>query len=160
MSMKLTSRSFQDGGEIPDKHSKRGGNISPALAWSGVPQGTQSLALIVDDPDAPSGAFVHWVLYSIRPKTKDLPEDLPSVPALANGVKQGRSGFSEIGYGGPQPPSGTHRYFFHLYALDIPIDLPPGVSRLELDEAMRGHILEEAQLMGQYSHREHGSHAA
>jgi Raf kinase inhibitor-like YbhB/YbcL family protein len=160
MSLRLTSHAFQDGGEIPDKCSKRGGNISPALGWTGAPSRTRSLALIVDDPDAPSGSFVHWVVYGIRPKTAALHEDLTSAPAFANGTCQGRNGFGEIGYGGPQPPSGTHRYFFHLYALDVPIDLPPGVSRLELDEAMRGHVLEETQLMGQYSHREQGSHAA
>ena len=102
--------------------------------------------LIVDDPDAPSGVFVHWLVYGIPPGTTQFDEG--SIP---KSVHQGRNGFGDIGYGGPQPPSGTHRYFFHLYALDREIDLPPGASHQELDAAMRGHVLEEAQLMGQYA---------
>ena len=152
MSLRLTSRAFQNESVIPDKYSKRGGNISPPLAWSGVPDKTKSLALIVDDPDAPSGLFVHWLLYEIPPGTKELDEGLPVTPILPGGARQGRNGFGEVGYGGPQPPSGTHRYFFHLYALDTNLELAADASREELDRAIQGHILEEVQLMGRYHH--------
>jgi Raf kinase inhibitor-like YbhB/YbcL family protein len=160
MSLKLTSRAFQHEGVIPDKYSKDGGNISPPLAWTGAPDGTKSFALIVDDPDAPSGTFVHWLVYRIPPDSTELSENQAGTPQLPNGARQGKNGFGNPGYGGPQPPSGTHRYFFHLYALDSEIDLEAGVSREELDRATRGHILEEAQLMGQYQHRKPGSRAA
>lgn len=160
MSLKLTSDAFQNESFIPDKYSKSGGNISPPLSWTEVPQAAKSLALIVDDPDAPSGTFVHWVLYGIRPEARGLDEDQPANPTLLGGMRQGRNGFGDLGYGGPQPPSGTHRYFFHLYALDAEIDLPAGATREALDRAMRGHILEEAQLMGRYEHRKAGTHAA
>ena len=153
MSLKLTSRAFQNEGAIPDKYSKQGGNVSPPLAWTGVPDETRSLALIVDDPDAPSGTFVHWLAYGISPKTSSLDEHLPASPELSNGARQGRNGFGDIGYGGPQPPSGTHRYFFHLYALDTDSDMPGGLTRQELDGAIEGHIIEEAQLMGKYQYR-------
>jgi Raf kinase inhibitor-like YbhB/YbcL family protein len=159
--MKLESPAFRHGGLIPDKYSKDGGNITPPLAWTGVPRGTKSLALIMDDPDAPSGVFVHWLVYDIPPTVTELEEGLPPKPTLPNGARQGRNGFGGMGYGGPQPPSGTHRYFFHLYALDSKLDLPAGASREELDQAMQGHILEEAQLMGRYQHhRVRGSRVA
>jgi len=151
MSLKLTSRAFQNGGIIPDHYSKQGGNFSPELAWTGVPEDTRSLALIADDPDAPAGLFTHWVLYGIDPKTNELPEHLPATGKLPNGARQGVNGFGEQGYGGPQPPSGTHRYFFHLYALDTDTDMPAGLTRQELDGAIEGHILDEATLMGRYS---------
>jgi hypothetical protein len=152
MSMKLTSSAFPDGGLIPDKYSKDGGNISPPLSWTGVPNATKSLALIMDDPDAPSGTFVHWLVYGIPRTVKELQEGLPPTPTLANGARQGRNGFGDLGYGGPQPPSGTHRYIFHLYALDIELDLPAGASREELQRAINDDIIEEAQLMGRYPH--------
>jgi hypothetical protein len=145
---------------IPEKCSKKGGNISPPLAWSEVPKDTKSLAVILDDPDAPSGLFVHWLLYGIPPETTGLDEHVPASGTLSNGARQGRNGFGELGYGGPQPPSGTHRYFFHLYALDYDPKLPAGASRDEVDRAIRGHTIEEAQLMGQFQHREPGTHAA
>ena len=160
MSLKLTSRAFKNEGDIPNKYSKDGGNISPPLAWTNVPDEAKSLALIVDDPDAPSGTFVHWLVYGIPPDTSELDEDVPATPQLPNGALQGRNGFREFGYGGPQPPEGTHRYVFHLYALDIDPDLEGGASREELDEAIQDHILEEAHLMGRYQHREPGSQAA
>jgi Raf kinase inhibitor-like YbhB/YbcL family protein len=159
MSLRLTSGAFNHGGRIPDKHSKQGGNVSPPLAWSGLPAATQSLALIVDDPDAPSGLFVHWVAYAIPPAVSELEQGLPNTPLLEDGMRQGRNGFGEIGWGGPQPPSGIHRYFFHLYALDRVLDLHPGASREELDRAIQDHILGESQLMGKFEHRE-GSRAA
>ncbi|MEX2264180.1 MAG: YbhB/YbcL family Raf kinase inhibitor-like protein [Bryobacteraceae bacterium] len=160
MSLKLASRAFQHEGVIPDRYSKDGGNISPPLAWTDVPQATKSLALIMDDPDAPSGVFAHWLVYNIPPTSTELNEDLPATPSLSNNILQGRNGFGELGYGGPRPPTGTHRYFVHLYALDAKFDLPSGVSREQLDQALQGHILEEAQLMGRYEHREIGSRVA
>ena len=154
MSLRLTSRAFQNEGAIPDTYSKQGGNISPPLAWTGVPDGTRSLALIVDDPDAPSGVFVHWLLYGIPPGTTELKEHLAATPSLPNGARQGRNGYGDLGYGGPQPPSGTHRYFFRLYALDTDSDVPGGLTREELEGIIEGHVLEQAQLMGRYQHRE------
>lgn len=154
MSLKLTSPAFQHEGLIPHRYSKDGGNISPPLAWTDVPQETKSLALILDDPDAPSGMFVHWLVYNIPPASAELAEDLPATPSLPGDILQGSNGFGDLGYGGPKPPSGTHRYFFHLYALDIKLKLPSGASREELDRALQGHILEEAQLMGRYQHRD------
>jgi Raf kinase inhibitor-like YbhB/YbcL family protein len=158
--MELTSPGFANNDAIPNKYSKEGGNVSPPLTWRDIPAKTKSLALIVDDPDAPSGLFVHWVLYGISPDTTNLDEGQPSTPTLPNGGRQGRNGFGDVGYGGPQPPSGTHRYFFHLYALDTELDLPAGASRQELDRAMKGHVLEQAQFMGRFQHREPTSRAA
>jgi len=153
MSLRLTSRAFQNEGTIPDKYSKQDGNISPPLSWTGVPEGTVSLALIVDDPDAPSGVFVHWLVYGIPPGTTMLPEHVLPTQHPGNGARHGLNGFGAFGYGGPQPPSGTHRYIFHLYALDTDTDLPAGLSRQELDGAIEGHVIEEAQLIGRYQHR-------
>jgi Raf kinase inhibitor-like YbhB/YbcL family protein len=152
MSLKLTSTAFTNEGVIPDKFSKRGGNVSPQLKWTGVPEDTISLALIMDDPDAPSGVFVHWLLYGLPPSDGELAEHQPATPELPNGARQGLNGFGEQGYGGPQPPSGRHRYFFHLYALDTNSDVPAGLTRLELDGVIHGHVLQEAQLMGFYEH--------
>jgi len=152
MSLKLTSRAFINGGTIPDVFSKQGGNHSPALAWTGIPAETRSLALIVDDPDAPAGLFTHWLMYGIDPGLTELKEHLPPSGILPNGARQGVNGFREHGYGGPKPPSGTHRYIFHLYALDTDSDMPAGLTRQELDGAIAGHIIEEATLMGRYRH--------
>jgi Raf kinase inhibitor-like YbhB/YbcL family protein len=152
MSLKLTSNAFPNGGTIPEIFSKHGGNQSPALAWTGVPADTRSLALIVDDPDAPKGLFTHWILYGINPKVNALKGHIPAKGTLANGARQGINGFREQGYGGPQPPSGTHRYVFHLYALDTDTDMPEGLTRQELDGAIEGHIIEEATLTGRYAH--------
>lgn len=160
MAFQLTSPAFREGSMIPDKYSKKGGNISPPLAWQEAPEGTKTFALIVDDPDAPSGAFVHWLLYGIPADTAELPEGILSTDALADGSRQGRNGFGDIGYGGPQPPSGTHRYFFHLYALDYIPALPEGANRDELDAALQDHIVAEARLMGRYQHGQPGTRAA
>jgi Raf kinase inhibitor-like YbhB/YbcL family protein len=160
MALKLISRAFPHEDTIPDKYSKDGGNISPDLEWMGVPDGTKSLALIVDDPDAPSGVFVHWLVYGIPPGILELKEDLPGTETLPNGARQGRNGFGEIGYGGPQPPSGVHRYFFRLYALDQDPPLRAGASREELDQAIKGHTIEKAELMGRYRRGAPGSRAA
>ena len=153
MSPKLTSGAFNYAGRIPEKYSRNGGNVSPPLEWDGLRCPATKLALIMDDPDAPSGVFVHWVLYNIPDSITHLEEGIPNGPNFPDGMRQGLNGFGEVGYGGPQPPSGTHRYFFHLYALDTELDLPAGVSRADLDRAMKGHILDQAEFMGVYEHR-------
>jgi Raf kinase inhibitor-like YbhB/YbcL family protein len=150
MSLKITSKAFANGEMIPSKYTCDGPNTSPALTWSGLPEGTKELALIVDDPDAPSGLFVHWVIYHISPTITELEEGIPPAETLPNGARQGTNGFHKIGYGGPCPPSGTHRYFFHLYALNTQLALHAGASRADFDAAMSGHTLEKAELMGRY----------
>ena len=150
MALKLTSTAFEDGGPIPSKYTCDGDDISPPLAWSGVPEGAKSLALIADDPDAPRGTWVHWVVYLIPPSEKGLAEGVPTTETLASGARQGRNDFQKIGYGGPCPPSGTHRYFFKLYALDGEQNLPSGVSKEQLLKAIDGHVLAEGQLVGRY----------
>ena len=150
MEIKITSSAFEDGGLIPAKYSCDGADISPPLQWDAVPEGTKSVALICDDPDAPMGTFVHWVIFGLPAETKELAENIPSDETLPNGAKQGTSDFGRIGYGGPCPPSGTHRYFFKIYALDTEIDLAAGASKRELLKAMEGHILGQGQLIGKY----------
>lgn len=154
MPLRLTSPAFNNEAPIPDVHSKRGGNISPPLRWTGVPDETVSLVLVMDDPDAPKGLFTHWIVYGLDPGTTNLPEHQPTTAELPNGARQGVNGFGETGYGGPQPPSGTHRYVFHLYALDTDTNIPADLARQEIDGAIEGHIIEEATLMGRYSSRE------
>ncbi len=149
--MKITSAAFQDGGLIPQKYTCDGEDVSPPLAWTDPPRETQSIALIADDPDAPRGTWVHWVIYDLPPDARELSEGVPPAETLPNGAKQGRNDFGKIGYGGPCPPRGTHRYFFKLYALDRKLGLPAGKTKQELLEAMRGHVLTEAQLMGRYA---------
>ena len=151
--MKISSPSFQESGVIPDKFSKNGQNVNPALKIEGAPAEAKSLLLIVDDPDATSGVFVHWLLYGIPPAITELDEGVPATVTLPNGARQGRNGFGDLGYGGPQPPSGTHRYFFHLYALDYELPLRAGASREEIDRAIQGHTIEKAELMGRFQHR-------
>ena len=152
MAMTITSPAFEHGGMIPAKYTCDGENISHALEWSDVPAGTRSLVLINDDPDAPVGLWVHWVVYDIPPSAKGLPEHVdPSQEVLPNGARQGANSWSRIGYGGPCPPGGTHRYFFKLYALDAEIALPPGATKNEVEQAIQGHVIEQAELMGKYS---------
>ncbi|HPG41478.1 MAG TPA: YbhB/YbcL family Raf kinase inhibitor-like protein [bacterium] len=148
--MKLSSAAFTEGGMIPSKFTCDGVNVSPSLAWEGAPVNTKTLALIVDDPDAPAGIWVHWVLFNIPPQTQNLSENVPHDKVLVNGASQGINDFRKFGYGGPCPPGGTHRYYFKLYALDTTLKLAPGSSNRDLVNAMRGHILAEAQLMGKY----------
>lgn len=150
MSIQLTSTAFEEGGMIPPKYTCDGENTSPGLQWSGIPDDTQSIALICDDPDAPAGTWVHWVLFNIPGDITELVENVPAERVLENGAKQGMNDFRRLGYGGPRPPGGTHRYFFKIYALDIEIGLEPGATKAELLKAMEGHILEEGQLMGRY----------
>jgi Raf kinase inhibitor-like YbhB/YbcL family protein len=152
--MQLTSIAFAAGTAIPAKHTCDAKNVSPPLKWSGAPAGTKSLALIVDDPDAPVGTWVHWVLYDLPPTTTELAEDLPKSQFVAGGAKQGLNDFRHFGYGGPCPPHGKpHRYFFKLYALDVPLDLKPGLTKKDLEHAMEKHILAQAQLMGTYQRK-------
>jgi hypothetical protein len=150
MALKLTSTAFAEGQDIPRRHTCDGEDVSPPLAFAGLPQGTESLALICDDPDAPVGVWVHWVLFNIPPDADALPEAIPAEKELANGARQGRNDFRHIGYGGPCPPRGSHRYFFTLYALDCWLELPAGVDKAQLLKAMQGHILAESRLMGRY----------
>jgi Raf kinase inhibitor-like YbhB/YbcL family protein len=150
--MKLTSAAFKEGEVIPRKHTGDGADVSPPLAWTGTPPGTRSLALICDDPDAPRGTWVHWVLFNMSPDKTELAEHVPAAGALEDGCRQGRNDFKKIGYGGPAPPPGKpHRYLFKLYALDVPLDLEEGAGKTELERAMSGHILAQAHLMGKYS---------
>ncbi len=150
MAIKITSPAFEEGGMIPKKYTCDGEDVSPPLVWTSVPIGTKSFALICDDPDAPMGTWVHWVLFNLPADTKELSENIPPQKILENGAKQGTNDFRKIGYGGPCPPSGTHRYYFKLYALDTEIDLEAGITKAQLLKAMEGHILAEGQLMGKY----------
>ena len=149
-SMEIKSSAFKSGARIPAKHTCDGVDVSPLLEWGKLPAGTKYLALICDDPDAPMGTWVHWVLYDVPASAGGLPEKLPPLKELADGTKQGMNDFRAIGYGGPCPPSGEHRYFFKLYALDGPTGLKPGATKTQLLAAMKGHILAEAELMGKY----------
>jgi Raf kinase inhibitor-like YbhB/YbcL family protein len=144
--MKISSPAFQEGGTIPEKFSKNGRNVNPELRIEGAPAEAKSLLLIVDDPDAPVGLFTHWLVWNIDPKTTEIAES--SVP---KGAFQGTNDFPGRGYDGPQPPSGTHRYYFKIFALDRMLDLKSGAKRREVDPAMRGHVIAQGELMGRYS---------
>lgn len=149
--MELTSPAFQKNGSIPKKFTCDGADVSPQLAWDEPPKGAQALALIVDDPDAPVGTWVHWVLYDLPATERGLPEGVPATETLPNGARQGRNDFRRVGYGGPCPPPGPgHRYFFKLYALDAKTGLRSGATKSDLLKAMKAHILAEAELMGIY----------
>ena len=150
MDIKITSSAFEEGGLIPPKYTCDGADISPPLQWEAVPEGTKSIALISDDPDAPMGTWVHWVLFNLPAETKELAENVPPDSTLPNGARQGTTDFGRVGYGGPCPPSGTHRYFFKIYALDTEVDLPAGADKSRLLKAMQGHILGQGQLIGKY----------
>jgi len=145
--MKITSSAFQQGGNIPSKFTCDGANTNPPLQISDVPPEAKSLVLIVDDPDAPSGLFTHWAIWNISPQTSTIAEG--STP---KGV-QATNDFGRSGYGGPCPPSGTHRYYFKIFALDRELDLPFGAKRSQLDAAMKGHVVGQGELMGRYSRK-------
>lgn len=149
--MEIKSQAFAQGGLIPAKHTCDGADVSPPLAWSGAPAGTKSFALISDDPDAPVGTWVHWVMWNIPAEARALEENVPKKDTLPNGARQGTTDFKRIGYGGPCPPSGIHRYYFKLYALDAALDLQASTTRKVLEKTMQGHILAQAELMGTYS---------
>lgn len=151
MAFAISSASFQNGGAIPKKFTCDGADVSPELSWTNFPAGAQSFALIADDPDAPVGTWTHWVLFDVPTKTASLPEGVPKVDEIPGGGRQGRNDFRKIGYGGPCPPPGKpHRYFFKLYALDKTLDLNPGSSKQEVEQAMQNHILGKTELMGTY----------
>ena len=145
MTFALTSSAFTEGGPIPREHTCDGKDVAPPLAWSGAPAGVRTFALIADDPDAPGGVWVHWVLFDLPGTAAALPENLAD-------AKQGRNDFKRIGYGGPCPPPGKpHRYVFKLYALDTALALKAGATKADVERAMQGHILGTAQLVGTYA---------
>jgi Raf kinase inhibitor-like YbhB/YbcL family protein len=150
MALQLLSTAFSEGGTIPRQYTCDGKDVSPPLSWNGVPEGAKSLALICDDPDA-SKTWVHWVIFDLPPAAKSLPEGLAKSAEVVGGGTQGTNDFRKVGYGGPCPPSGTHRYFFKLYALDAQVRLHSDATKADLERAMKGHILAEATLMGRYA---------
>lgn len=150
MEIKVTSSAFKEGEMIPRKFACNGEDISPPLTWTSVPEGTKSIALISDDPDAPLGTWVHWVIFNLPANVNELSEGVPTQKELNNGARQGKNDFGNIGYGGPCPPGGVHRYYFKLYALDTILNLAPAASKAQLLNAMEGHILAQGQLMGKY----------
>lgn len=151
MTLEITSSSFEQGQNIPQKHTCIGNDVSPQIAWNGAPEGVESYAIIADDPDAPMGTWVHWVVYNIPADVNELQENFPKDEKLDNGIMQGMSDFGKTEYGGPCPPGGTHRYYFKVYAIDKKLDAEPGLSKKKLLKAMEGHILAEGQLMGKFS---------
>jgi Raf kinase inhibitor-like YbhB/YbcL family protein len=160
--LKLTSPAFPEGGTIPKAFTCDGADKSPPLQWSGIPEAARSLALICDDPDAPRGTWSHWVVFNLPPDVTSLEEGIASELAAATGpqpslkqalrsTRQGKNDFGKIGYGGPCPPSGSHRYVFRLYALDRGLDVPAGATRAEVLRAIDGHIVAEGKLTGKYA---------
>lgn len=151
MAFLLESKAFKHEGNIPRKFTCEGEDVSPALTWGEPPAQTRSLSLIVDDPDAPAGTWVHWVLYGLEPAMRGLPEGISHAEEVQGVGKQGVNDFRKVGYGGPCPPPGKpHRYFFKLYALDHAPALPPRATKQDVERAMQGHILGKAELMGKY----------
>jgi hypothetical protein len=149
--MQLTSSAFRAGGNIPRKYTCDENDVSPQLRWRNAPAGTRAFALIADDPDAPGGTWVHWVIYDLPANVKEIAESVPATEVLTNGAQQGINDFRKVGYGGPCPPPGPpHRYFFKLYALDAPTGLKPRATKQQLLDAIKNHILGEAELMGRY----------
>ena len=145
--VKVTSTAFKEGEMIPKKYTCDDRDLSPQVGWAAIPSGAKSIALICDDPDAPVGTWVHWIVFNLPPTAKELPEGIGALPA---GAKQGINDFRKLNYGGPCPPGGTHRYFFKVYALDIVLNLKEGASKSELLKSMEGHILDQGQLIGKY----------
>jgi len=150
MAIKLKSAVFEDSGIIPQKFTGIGDDVSPPLQWSPAPAGAKSLVITCNDPDAPGGNFVHWLLYGLPANITGLPENVPARAVLDNGARQGNTDIGSAGYGGPNPPRGVHRYICKIFALDTLLNLPPGASEQQLLQAMKGHILEEGQLIGKY----------
>jgi len=148
--MEITSSAFDEGAMIPEKYTCDNIDISPPLKWTNIPEGTKTLAIICDDPDAPMGTWVHWILFNLPADINELSEDIPALEILPNGAKQGKNDFGKIGYGGPCPPGGTHRYYFKVYALSEELDIKAGISKSELLKAMEGNILSDEKLMGRY----------
>lgn len=151
MAFEISTAAFPREQAIPEKFTCKGQDVSPPLRWTGVPDGTKSFALIMDDPDAPAGTWVHWVVYNIPVSVTEFVENMPRDPELKDGTRQGRNGFGKAGYNGPCPPPGTqHRYHFRLYALSAVLDLKPGATRMQLDRAMAHKILDKTDLMGKF----------
>ena len=148
--MEISSPAFQSGNPIPSKYTCEGPNISIPIEWSGIPEDAKSLAMIMDDPDAPMVTWVHWVVYNISPSRSVIPENQPITITQPGGGQQGRNSWKRTGYGGPCPPKGTHHYFFKLYALDIALDSNSTYNKKDLMKAMQGHILAEAEFFGIY----------
>jgi Raf kinase inhibitor-like YbhB/YbcL family protein len=152
--IKLTSTAFKEGQPIPATYTCKGVNVSPPLEWSGAPKTAKTLAIIADDPDAPGGTWVHWVLYNLPSENIGLVEMVPVTENLKAGGFQGKNDFGKIGYGGPCPPSGTHHYFFKIYALDAELPLKAGATKAEVEKAMVGHIVSQGQLMGTFGRQQ------
>ena len=156
MVMKISSPVFSDGEPIPPRYSCEGSDISPPLDWDVSQLSIQengSIVLICDDPDAPGGTWIHWIIFNLPPETSSLPEMVMPREELENGALQGANSWGNIGYGGPCPPRGTHHYYYKVYALDAKLNLPPGTTKEELLKAMDGHVLDEGQLMGTYTRK-------
>jgi len=154
MNIQIASAVFSDGQAIPAKYTADGLDISPPLAWTNAPAGAKSFALIADDPDAPAGTWVHWVIFNLPPAATELAENTSKLAQLPDGAKQGLNSFKKTGYNGPAPPPGkAHRYFFKIYALDTALDLKPGATKTDLLKAMDGHVLAQGQLMGTYQRK-------
>ncbi|MBI2340966.1 MAG: YbhB/YbcL family Raf kinase inhibitor-like protein [Deltaproteobacteria bacterium] len=150
MALEIKSSAFDHNASIPQKYTCDGQDISPPLQWSGAPSGAQSFVLINDDPDAPVGTWDHWILFNLPAATNSLAESIKSLPA---GTLEGKNSWGKTGYGGPCPPEGVHRYFFKLYALDTALNLKNGAAKREIESAMKGHILAQAELMGRYQRK-------
>lgn len=151
MSFQISTTAFSPGGTIPKKYTCDGPDVSPPLSWTEAPAATRSFALIADDPDAPVGTWVHWVLFNAPATSRQLPEGVRKEEQLTDATLQGRNDFRKIGYGGPCPPPGTpHRYYFKLYALDLMLNLKAGTTKHDVERAMQGHVVGETQLMGRY----------
>lgn len=153
MSLEVSSPAFENEKAIPPQYTADGDDISPPLGWKGVPAGTQSIALIADDPDAPAGTWVHWLMWNIPADQTGIDEHVPPEESLSNSAIQGITSFKRVGYGGPAPPSGTHRYYFKVYALDTKLNLTSKAKQPDLEKAMQGHILAKGQIMGTYSRK-------
>lgn len=150
MALTIESSAFSEGEKIPRKYTCDGKDVSPPLSWTGAPDGAKSFALICDDPDS-SKTWSHWVIFDLPPATRSLPEGVAPRAEVSGGGAQGTNDFRKVGYGGPCPPSGTHRYFFKLYALDKQVGLSSTATKADLERAMKGHVLAEGALMGRYS---------
>ncbi len=150
MTIAVTSSAFKNGEMIPLKYTADGRDISPPLKWKGDKAGVKSYVIVCDDPDAPGGTWVHWILYNIPPDINEIGEKTGNTPELPGNAVHGRNSWGKVEYGGPAPPSGTHRYFFTVYSIDVEIHLPSAPGIHELQEAMKGHVINEGQLMGLY----------
>jgi Raf kinase inhibitor-like YbhB/YbcL family protein len=146
--IKISSTAFTQNGSIPAKYTCDGSDVSPPLTFENIPPGAKSLALIVDDPDAPAGTWVHWVVWNIGPAVKEIKEN-----SLPSGAQEGMSDFRKRGYGGPCPPGGTHRYFFKLYVLDTTLTLGPNTTKAMLEQAMKKHVMAQSELIGKYKRK-------